>query len=141
MYSWIVGRALRVLQRQLEAGEVDKLAGAFAEDGHLVFPGDSSWSGDHRGRPAIRAWLERFVSLDPKFEIHEAAVAGPPWNMRIFFRFSDRIVAPDGFEYRNTGQEFLRMRWGKVVEQRVALDTQRVAELDRHLEAGAPAAA
>jgi ketosteroid isomerase-like protein len=141
MYSWIVHQALRRLEKQLIAGEVDKLMAAFAEDAHLVFPGDNSFAGDHRGKRAIKAWAERFVSLKPSFDIHESAVAGPPWNMRIFFRFSDRIVAPDGFEYRNTGQEFIRMRWGKVVEQRVALDTQRVAELDRHLEAGTPAAA
>jgi ketosteroid isomerase-like protein len=133
MYSWIVKQALRRLEKQLTAGEVDKLMAAFADDAVLVFPGDSSFGGEHRGKPAIRAWVERFVSLRPEFDIHEVGAAGPPWNMRIFFRFSDRIVAPDGFEYRNTGAEYLRMRFGKVVEQRVALDTQKVAELDSHL--------
>jgi ketosteroid isomerase-like protein len=141
MYSWIVRQALRRLETQLNAGEVDKLMAAFAEDAHLVFPGDNSFAGDHRGKRAIKAWLERFVSLKPSFEVHDVAAAGPPWNMRIHFRFSDRIVAPDGFEYRNQGAEWMRMRWGKVIEQRVALDTQKVAELDSHLREQSPAAA
>jgi hypothetical protein len=53
--------------------------------------------------------------------------------MRIFITFSDRIVAPDGFVYENRGLECVRVRWGLVRELQVALDTQRVAELDKHL--------
>ena len=140
MYSWIVKQALRRLEKQLAGGDVDKLAAAYADDATLFFPGDSSFGGSHRGRPAIRTWIERFVGLRPTFRVGEVAAAGPPWNMRVLFAFSDRIVAPDGFEYRNAGMEFVRMRWGKITDHRVALDTQKVAELDRHLEAGAPAA-
>ena len=141
MYSWIVRRALLRLEKQMEAAEVDKLIGAYADDAVMVFPGESSWSGEHRGKPAIRRWLERFVAVRPVFSVGEVAVAGPPWNMRIMFRFSDRIVAPDGFDYRNAGMEYVHMRFGRIVEHRVHLDTQRVAELDKHLEAGTPAAA
>ena len=141
MYSWIVKQALRRLEKQLGGGEVDKLMAAYADDAVMVFPGDSSWGGEHRGKQAIRAWLERFVALKPTFVLGDAAVAGPPWNMRIMFTFSDRIVAPDGFEYRNAGMEYVRMRFGKIVEHRVHLDTEKVTELDRHLEAGTTAAA
>ena len=141
MYSWIVRQALRRLETQLGNGEVDKLMAAYGDDAVMVFPGDNSWGGEYRGKAAIRAWLERFVALKPTFVLGEAGVAGPPWNMRIFFRFSDRIVAPDGFEYRNAGMEYVHMRFGKIVEHRVHLDTQKVAELDRHLEAGQAATA
>ena len=103
MYSWIVKQALRRLEKQLSGGEVDKLLGAYADDGVMVFPGDSSWSGEHRGKPTLRRWLERFTALHPTFSVGDAAVAGPPWNMRIMFTFSDRIEAPDGFVYRNEG--------------------------------------
>ena len=141
MYSWLVKQALRRLEKQLAGGEVDKVAAAYADDAVLVFPGENSFGGEHRGKPAIRAWVERFVSLKPTFEIGETAVAGPPWNMRVMFSFRDRIVAPDGFEYRNSGLEFVHMRMGKIVEHRVALDTERVAELDRHLDRETAAAA
>jgi len=139
MYSWIVKQALRRLEKQLAGGEVDKLMAAYADDAVLVFPGESSFGGEHRGKAAIRAWLERFVGLKPTFDLGDAAVAGPPWNMRIFFQFTDGIVAPDGFDYRNAGMEYVRMRFGKIVEHRVALDTQKVAELDSHLSERAAA--
>jgi ketosteroid isomerase-like protein len=141
MYSWLVKQALRRLEKQLGGGEVDKLMSSYGEDAVMVFPGNNSWGGEYRGKAAIRGWLERFVALKPTFVLGDAAVAGPPWNMRIFFQFSDRIVAPDGFEYRNAGIEYVRMRLGKIVEHRVHLDTEKVAELDRHLEAESPAAA
>jgi ketosteroid isomerase-like protein len=139
MYSWIVKQALRRLEKQLSGGEVDKLMAAYADDAVMVFPGDHSWGGEYRGKAAIRAWVERFVAAKPTFTIGDAAVAGPPWNMRIFFTFTDRIVAPDGFEYRNAGMEYVRMRFGKIVEHRVHLDTQKVAELDEHLTEAAAA--
>jgi ketosteroid isomerase-like protein len=141
VYSWIVRQALRRLEKQLANGEVDKLIAAYGDDAVMVFPGTSSWSGEHRGKAAIRAWLERFTALKPTFNLGDAAVAGPPWNMRIMFGFTDRIVAPDGFEYRNAGMEYVHMRFGKIVEHRVHLDTTKVAELDEHLTPAAPAAA
>ncbi len=140
MYSWIVRQALRRLEKQLAGGEVDKLMGSYADDAVMVFPGDSSWSGEHRGKPAIRAWAERFTALHPTFVVGDVAVAGPPWNMRVMFTFTDRIIAPDGFEYRNAGMEFVHMRLGRIVEHRVHLDTQKVAELDEHLGAARTAA-
>ena len=139
MYSWIVKQALRRLEKQLGGGEVDKLMAAYGDGAVMVFPGDNSWGGEYRGKAAIRAWAERFVATKPTFVLGDAAVAGPPWNMRIFFTFTDRIVAPDGFEYRNAGMEYVRMRFGKIVEHRVHLDTEKVTELDEHLTA--PAAA
>ena len=138
MYSWIVRRALGQVVRQINSGDVPALMKRVGDDMLLVFPGESSFAGEYRGKDEIEAWLRRFVALKPSFELHDAAVAGPPWNMRVSFRFSDRIAAPDGWEYRNTGAEWLRIRGGKIREQRVYLDTQRVAELDTHLE---PAAA
>ncbi len=137
MYSWIIGRALRMLVDRLNSGDVRFVMRTFANDAHLVFPGDSSFGGDHRGKVAIEAWLTRFVALRPAFELHDAAAAGPPWNMRVCFRFTDRIPVPGGGQYVNEGMEYLRMRWGKVQEQRVYLDTEKVANFDAQLAAAA----
>jgi ketosteroid isomerase-like protein len=137
MYSWIVGRVVRLLIDRLNAGDTRTLMRTFAADAHLVFPGQSSFAGDHRGKHEIEAWLERFVGLGPTFVVHDVAVAGAPWNMRVCFRFSDRIPIPGGGEYRNEGMEYLRIRWGKLREQRVYLDTQKVADFDARLPAAA----
>jgi ketosteroid isomerase-like protein len=135
MYSWIVGRALRMTIDRLNSGDAQAVLRMFHKDAHLVFPGHSSFAGDHRGKPRIEAWLERFVALQPKFVIHDVTVAGPLWNMRVGMRFSDRIPTPDGGMYENEGMEYIRIRRGKVVEQRVYLDTERVAGFDARLAA------
>ena len=135
MYSWIIGRVVRALIGRLNGGDIRTLMRTFASDAHLVFPGRSSFAGEHRGKDEIEAWFERFVALGPKLEVHDVAVAGPPWDMRVCFRFSDRIPIPDGGEYSNEGMEYLRIRWGKLREQRVYLDTEKVADLDARLAA------
>lgn len=135
MYSWIIGRVVRTVIGRLNAGDIRLLMVTVASDAVLVFPGESSFAGEHRGKHAIEAWLKRFVELGPRFVVHDVAVAGPPWNMRVCFRFSDRITVPGGGDYDNEGMEYLRMRWGMIREQRVYLDTERVARLDARLAA------
>ena len=69
----------------------------------------------------------------PPSTIHDVTAAGPPWNLRVAFRFSDRI----GDDYANEGVEYMRIKWGKLREQRVYLDTEKVAALDARLSATA----
>ena len=136
MYSWIVRQAMRRMERQLNAGEVDKLVAAFDDDARLFFPGDSSWSGEHRGKPAIRAWLERFTSFKPSFQLHDVAAAGPPWNMRIVTRWHNDLRAKsDGKLFPNRGMQYLRIRFGRVVEDELYEDTQTIARALEHVGA------
>ena len=134
MYSWIVGRVVAVLYAKVVAGDLRLPLLGIAKDARLVFPGHSSFGGEQRGKPALEAWMRRFASLRPEFTVHDVGVAGPPWSMRIFMCFTDRIVAPDGYVYENEGMEHIVIRRGLIRELRVHLDTEKVAELDRHLE-------
>ena len=132
MYSWIVGRLVRFLIGRLNAGDLDTLMRAVGDDVHFVFPGESSFGGDYRGKDEVRRWGERFVALRPHFTIHDVTAAGPPWNLRVAFRFSDRI----GDDYANEGVEYMRIKWGRLREQRVYLDTEKVAAFDARLASG-----
>jgi ketosteroid isomerase-like protein len=135
MYSWVVGRAVRFVYAKVVAGDLRLPLLGLAKDARFVFPGNSSFGGEQRGKPAIEAWLRRFASLRPEFTVEDVAVAGPPWNMRVFMRFNDRIVAPNGYVYENVGMEYLRIRFGLIREIRVHLDTERVTALDAQLDA------
>ncbi len=143
MYSWLITRLLKMLYGQVSRGELRLALLGLAGDAVLLFPGDSSFSGEHRGKPAIEAWMRRFASLHAEFQVHDASAAGPPWNMRVFMRFSDRIVAPNGYVYENEGMEYIVIKRGLIHEIRVHLDTEKVAALDAHLgstdRAAAPA--
>jgi hypothetical protein len=135
MYSWIVGRVVAFLYWKVANGDLRLPLLGLAKDARFFFAGGSSFGGEQRGKPAIRAWMRRFASLRPQFVVHDVAVAGPPWNMRVFMRFSDRIVAPNGYVYENEGMEYIAIKYGLIREIRVHLDTERVAALDAQLAA------
>lgn len=135
MYSWIVTRVASFIYMKVSTGDLRLPVLGLADDARLVFPGDSSFGGEHRGKPAIEAWMRRFASLHPEFTVHDAAVGGLPWNMRIFMRFTDRIVAPNGYVYDNAGMEYIAIRGGLIREILVYLDTEKVTAFDAQLRA------
>jgi ketosteroid isomerase-like protein len=141
MYSWIITRVVRMLYGKVSRGDLRLPLLGLANDAVLIFPGENSFGGEHRGKPAIEAWMRRFASLHPELRTHDASAAGLPWNMRIFMRFSDRIVAPDGYVYENEGMEHIVIKRGLIRELHVFLDTERVATLDPHLGTAEPAIA
>src|SRR5437763_5997363 len=139
MYSSIVGRVVGFLYGKVSKGDLRLPLLGLAKDARLFFPGNNSFGGEHRGKPAIEAWMRRFASLRPEFTVRDVAAAGPPWNMRVFMRFSDRIVAPNGYVYENSGLEYIRIKGGLIREIHVHLDTEKVSALDVQLRAaGAP---
>ena len=133
MYSWIVGRIVRLLYGQVIKGDLRLPLLGLAKDARFYFPGTSSFGGEQRGKPAIERWMRRFASLRPEFIVEDAAAAGPPWNMRIFMRFRDRMVTQNGHVYENSGMEYIRVKRGLIREIRVHLDTEKVARLDAQL--------
>jgi ketosteroid isomerase-like protein len=136
----MIRRLVRALVRSsfssIERGEIDGAMAPFAEDFRFTFPGRHSFAAQGMGKPEFRHWLNRLASLHPKFQVGEVFVQGPPWDQRIVFRLSDEIRAPDGFLYRNELVEYARARWGRIKSLDVFLDTQAVAELDRHVGSG-----
>jgi len=127
MMSWLVKQFVRFNVRRMLAGKVDALVSQFGRDAELTFPGRSSFSGHFVGRDAIAAWLRRFVAMKPEYIVRDVVVSGPPWNMRVVYHVSDRI----GQHYSNEAVVWLRLRWMRIVGQRVFLDTERVAEWER----------
>jgi uncharacterized protein (TIGR02246 family) len=127
---------LRRTVPRLMDGDIDAFLRFYADDATLVFPGDNSWGPEYRGRDEIRGFLERFLSVGLRGEVHEIAVHGPPWDTTVFVHFTDHARAPDGtLVYENDAVIILKSRWGKIGRERVFEDTERVADFDRYLEA------
>lgn len=133
MYSWTIKRVVAFLYGQVSQGKLRLALLGMAGDARFVFPGNSSFGGELRGKPAIEAWMRRFAALHPQFTVHDAAVAGPPWDMRVFICFTDRMVAANGYVYENTGMEYLVIKRGLIREIHVHLDTEKVAAFDVEL--------
>ena len=134
MRTWLVGYLVRRAFRRLGAGDTAPVLSLFGSGAHLVVDGAHSWALDTTDRREIAAWFHRFAALRPQIKVTDVAVAGPPWNMRVFTRGIDRIELPDGRVYDNRWCQFVRLAWGKVHgEDHIYFDTQRVAELDQML--------
>ena len=142
LYAQAFERMLRRNVRRLMAGDVDALASFYADDAKLVFPGDNSWGPVYRGKDEIRGFLERFLRVGIRGEVHEVMVKGPPWATTLLVHFSDSARGPDGaLVYENDAVILLKVRWGKIVYEQVYEDTEKVAEFDRWLERNEPAPA
>jgi uncharacterized protein (TIGR02246 family) len=134
MYKAMIRRMVRKNVRALQEGDPGPLLAGFAEDGVLVFPGQSSWSGEYRGKAAIEAFLRRFLDAGLRGEIHEIIVNGPPWRTTVGILFTDHANDAGGTEvYANRAMFLVRARWGKVLSQEDFLDTQKVAAFDEYL--------
>jgi uncharacterized protein (TIGR02246 family) len=127
---WMIRRNVQALNR----GDAVPLLSSYAEDAVLVFPGMSSWAGTHRGKPAIEAFLRRFVEAGLVGEVHEIVVNGPPWRTTLCVLFSDRAVSSSGEPvYENRAVLFARVAWGKIVYQEDFEDTHKVEAFDKYL--------
>src|SRR5271155_2738332 len=126
--------------RSLNEGNPEPLLAGYHRDAVLMFPGQSSWGGEHRGKPAIEVFLRRFVESGLKGETHEIVVNGPPWRTTICMRFSSRAWDAGGtLIYDNRAVLFARAKWGKLVYQEDFEDTHKVEAFDRYLADHQPA--
>ncbi len=133
MYTWLVSRLILRRFKMLSLGDTGPIMRSFGDGARFTFPGDHSWALDTTDRAQIATWFERFAAQHPQFVIEDVVANGPPWNMRIYTRGRDRIDMSNGGGYENRWVQYLRVSWGKMREDCVFLDTQRVADLDRML--------
>jgi ketosteroid isomerase-like protein len=122
--------------RRLNAGDHGPLLAGYADDAVLRFnEGPHRWSGDHRGKPAIDAFLRNFTGAGLQGEIKALWIGGPPWAMTIVVRFDDHATAPDGSRiYENRTALVIRSRWGRIVEHEDFYeDTGRILALEQRL--------
>jgi len=136
MFGWATRWMIRRNVRRLNQGDYGPLLAGYAKDAVLVFPGQNSWAGEHRGREAIERFLQRFVQAGIKMEVHEILLNGPPWNTKACVRFSDWAKASDGTVfYKNSGVIYGIIAWGKIKVQHDFEDTEQVTKLDAYLAA------
>jgi DNA-binding PadR family transcriptional regulator len=80
-------------------------------------------------------WAASYGQIYPelaRLEPQAVLVNGWPPNTVVATRFVVQATTRDGKPYGNEGMQFLRLRWGRVVEDYIYEDTQKlVGELER----------
>jgi ketosteroid isomerase-like protein len=126
--------------RALRSGDPGPLLAGYADDAVLVFPGQSSWGGEHRGKAAIGAFLRRFVDNGLVGETQDILVNGPPWRTTICVLFLVKATDASGrVVYENRAVLFVRAVWGKIVYQEDFENTHKVEAFEAYLSQGQPA--
>jgi ketosteroid isomerase-like protein len=134
MRSWLAKKIIDRQLARLRAGDYRPLLRLYAEDVRFVFPGDSTWSGEVRGREAMGRWLQRLVGAGLQNFAEQVIVGGPPWNMTMAMRGWDYVKDPDGqVVYENRYVLWGRMRWGHITEYEAYEDTNKLNALDDYL--------
>jgi ketosteroid isomerase-like protein len=133
MYHAIVRRLIRNGFAALTQGDARPVVTQFAREGTLTFSGTHALGGERRGPEAVAAWFAQLQSLFPGLRITPLAivVAGWPWNTTVATRFRVDARLPDGTAYENEGMQFVRVRFGRILEDHIYEDT---AKLERALE-------
>lgn len=142
MYTAIVRRIIRSGFRALSAGDYEQVLRLFHPQITFAFAGTSPLGGERTGVEAVRAWFQQLYASFPgiQFTVHQVIVQGWPWNTLVATRFSLAAPRLDGSVYGNEGMQLVRLRWGRVVEDRLYEDTHQLErEFQQRLrvEAGA----
>lgn len=137
MYKTIVASQVRKAYRHISAGEFDRVLKNFHPDMRFQMMGDHHLGGERRGIDEARAWFAEVGRLFPdlKLEPLSVVVSGGPWNTRVATRFRVSSSLEGGGHYENEGMQFLRLRWGRAIEDRLFEDTQVLDDAIEHQRA------
>ena len=127
MYKAIVRSQVRKGYARVSAGDFKTLFKDFHDDMRFQMIGDHGLGGERVGRAEVEAWFEETARLFPdlKLEAEDIVVEGFPWHIRVATRFR---VSSAVANYDNVGIQYLRIRMGKAVEDRLYEDTQVLHE-------------
>jgi ketosteroid isomerase-like protein len=137
MYKAFVHRIVRTGFRALSAGDYEQVLRQFHPQVVFSFAGPAPLGGERTGVEAVRAWFQRLFSSFPgiQFTVQQVIVQGWPWNTLVATRLSIAAPRADGSTYQNEAMQFVRLRWGKVIEDRLHEDTYKLAaELQKRLK-------
>jgi ketosteroid isomerase-like protein len=133
MYGAIVSRIVRSGFRALSLGDYEQVLRQFHSQVIFSFNGPPPIGGERSGVEAVREWFRDLYSYFPgiQFTVQQVIVQGWPWCTFVATRLSIVAPRPDGSLYRNEMMQFLCLRWGRVIEDRLYEDTYK---LDRELQ-------
>jgi ketosteroid isomerase-like protein len=139
MVKWAVRWMIRRNLKALRQGDPGPVLAGYADDAVLVFPGTSSWGGEHRGKVAIEAFFRSYLEAGVVGHPHDIVVNGPPWRTTVCMLLVVHACDDGGdVVYENRAIVFARAVWGRIVYHEDFEDTHKSLAFDRYLSERAP---
>ncbi len=105
---------------ELSRHDLTKFMAGWAEDGTFTFPGNTSMSGEMKGKEAIKAWFAKMMEQFPRidFTVKEVFISdifalGATNSIAVEWDVSE--TNREGKEFRNSGVTTIRIKGGKAV--------------------------
>jgi ketosteroid isomerase-like protein len=135
MYHQIVQKIVKQGFRELSQGNFEHVVQQFAPKVVFSFMGDHPLGGERHGQEETRAWFQKLHGFFPNLILNplEIVVVGLPWNTMVRVRFTVKATVPGGMLYTNEGVQVLRLRWGKITEDRIYEDTAKLVKALEHI--------
>lgn len=129
MYHQIIEQKLRQAFRNVSEGNFDAVFAAFAPTIRHSFAGEHTFGGTREDIEMVRRWYQRLHTVFPdlRLEVEDVLVKGMPWNTRATVRWTEVATLPNGEIYRNKGMHYIQLRWFRVAQMDIYLDTQAAA--------------
>ncbi len=136
MYHQIVASIVRQGFIDISAGQFENVLAKFAPNIVFSFLGDHALGGEKHGLEAVRKWFAQIHGFFPNLRITPTSivVSGWAWNTVVITHFTVQASLPNATQYNNQGLQILRIRWGKIVEDRLFEDTAKLQNALQQLE-------
>ena len=128
MYHFIVRKIIIQGFRDLSEGNYEAVLKRFSPDVHFVFEGEHAMGSELHDLNAVRQWFQRVSRLFPglQFKVKQVIVSGWPWDTTIATRLQVEAKLKNGELYQNSLAQFVRLRWGRVVDDYLLENTQKL---------------
>lgn len=133
VYRYAVRRRVESLWKSIDTNGPEAVLRTVGRTFRFRFLGDTPLGADLDSVPRWRAWWEHIGEVLPplRFRLVEVVVDGWPWNTRVATRLEITGTLADGTDYRNDAVQFARLRWGRMVDDVVLEDTQKLTDACR----------
>lgn len=128
MYHTIVKRIVRNGFANMSNGNYEAVLKMFAPDVKFKFYGDHALGETASDLQRTRAWFAKMFRIFPgiQFQVTHVFVQGLPWNTEICTHLRISLQLADGTPYENVAIQFVRLKWGRIYEDYVLEDTQKL---------------
>jgi ketosteroid isomerase-like protein len=128
MYHFIVRKTIIRAFRDLSAGNHEAVLNQFSPDIHFLFEGDHALGSELHSLNAVRGWFQRVFRLFPglQFKVKQVIVSGWPWDTTAATRLQVEATLRNGQHYQNSVVQFVRLRWGRVIDDYLLENTQKL---------------
>jgi ketosteroid isomerase-like protein len=140
MYHAIVRARVRRLWQRVGSGDYHAAVALASPKLHFRFVGDSPLGADLHGPEQFGQWFNRLYTLLPglRLTLTDLVVTGWPWNTTVVARLAVTATLADGTSYTNEAFQWIRLQWGRMVDDHVLEDTAQLAAALQQQAAAAP---